>query len=55
VITTIQSLEAAIAIFGQNKQEPEFQISEYATGNRLWKHAPAIHPVPITDLLDYNV
>jgi len=54
-IKTIQALEAAIAIFGQNKQEPEYQISEYATGNRRWKRAPAIHLVPITDLLDYDV
>jgi len=54
-IKTIQALEAAIAIFRQNKQEPEYQISEYATGNRHWKRAPAIHLVPITDLLDYDV
>jgi len=54
-IKTIQALEAAIAIFEQNKQEPEYQVSEYATGNRRWKHAPALHPVPITDLLDYDV
>jgi hypothetical protein len=54
-IKTIQPLEAAIAIFGQSKQEPEYQISEYATGSRRWKHTPAIHPVPITDLLDYDV
>jgi len=54
-IKTIQALDAAIAIFEQNKQEPEYQISEYATGNRCWKCTPALHPVPITDLLDYDV
>jgi hypothetical protein len=30
-IQTIQALEAAIAIFGQNKPDPEYEISEYAT------------------------
>jgi hypothetical protein len=34
VIKTIQALEAAIATFAQNQLEPEYQISEYATGNR---------------------
>ncbi len=48
-------MEAAIAIFGQNEPVPEYQVSEYATGNRRWKCAPAVHPVPITDLLDYDV
>jgi hypothetical protein len=36
-IKTIQALEAAIAIFGQNKPEPEYEVSEYATGSRRWK------------------
>jgi hypothetical protein len=54
-IKTIQALDAAIAIFGQNEQKPEFQISEYATGNRRWKRAPSVHPVPITDLLEYDI
>jgi len=54
-IKTIQALEAAIAILGQSDPEPEYQISEYATGTKCWKRAPAVHPVPITDLLDYNV
>ncbi len=36
-IKTIQALEAAIATFPQNQPEPEYQISEYATGNRRWK------------------
>jgi hypothetical protein len=54
-IQTIQALEAAIAIFDQNKPEPEYQISDYATGNRRWKRSPAQHPVPIQDLLLYDV
>jgi hypothetical protein len=47
----IQALEAAIAIFGQNKPEPEYEVSEHATGSRRWKQSPAQHPVPIQDLL----
>jgi hypothetical protein len=54
-IKTIQALEAAIAMFDQNNQEPEYQISEYATGNKCWRCAPSVHPVPITDLLKYDV
>jgi hypothetical protein len=33
-IKMIQALEAAIAMFAQNQQEPEYQTSEYATGYR---------------------
>ncbi len=54
-IKTIQALEAAIAVFERKNPEPEYQISEYATGNRCWKRAPSVHPVPITDLLEYDV
>jgi hypothetical protein len=54
-IKTIQALEAAIAMFAQNQPEPQYQTSEYATGNRRWKRAPSVHPVPITDLLEYEV
>jgi hypothetical protein len=54
-IQTIQALEAAIAMFARNQPEPEYQTSEYATGNRRWKRAPSVHPVPITDLLEYEV
>jgi hypothetical protein len=54
-IKTIQALEAAIAILGRNKPDPEYQVSEYATGNRRRKRAPSVHPVPITDLLKYDV
>jgi hypothetical protein len=54
-IQTIQALEAAIAIFRQNKPNPENEVSEYATGNRRWKRSPAQHPVPIQDLLLYDV
>jgi len=52
---TIQALEAAIAIFEQNKPAPEFELSEYATGNRHWKCSPAQHPVPNQELLLYDV
>jgi (p)ppGpp synthase/HD superfamily hydrolase len=45
-IKTIQALEAAIAMFEQNQPEPEYQISEYATGNKRWRRAPSVHPVP---------
>jgi hypothetical protein len=48
-------LEPAIAIFGQNKPEPEYEVSEYATGSRRWKRSPVQHPVPIQDLLLYEV
>jgi hypothetical protein len=51
----IQALEAAIAMFEQNQPEPEYQTSEYATGNRRWKRAPSVHPVEITQLLNYKV
>ncbi len=54
-IKTIQALESAIAMFDQNNQEPEYQISEYANGNRRWKRAPSVHPVPITHLLEFDV
>jgi hypothetical protein len=54
-IQTIKALEAAIAIFGQNKPEPEYGVSEYATGNRCWTRSPAQHLVPIQDLLLYDV
>jgi len=54
-IKTIQALEAAITMFAQNNPEPEYEMSEYATGNRRWKRAPSVHPVAITDLLEYEV
>jgi hypothetical protein len=54
-IQTIQALEAAIATFAGNHPEPEYQISEYATRNKRWRRAPSVHPVPITDLLKYDV
>jgi hypothetical protein len=54
-VRTIQTLEDAIAMFGRNKPEPEYQLSEYATGNRRWKRAPIFHPVEITKLLNYDV
>jgi len=54
-VRTIQALEAAIAMFERNQPEPEYQTSEYATGNRRWKRAPSVHPVEITELLNYEV
>jgi hypothetical protein len=48
-------LEAAITRFDQNQPKPEYQISEYATGNRRWKRAPSVHPIEITELLNYEV
>jgi hypothetical protein len=54
-IQTIQALEVAIAIFRQNKPNPEYEVSEYATGNRCWRRSTAQHPVPIQDLLLYDV
>ncbi len=42
-------------MFAHNQPEPEYQTSELATGNRRWKRAPSVHPVPITDLLEYEV
>jgi hypothetical protein len=53
-IRTIQALEAAIAMFERNQPEPEYQTSEYATGNRCWKRAPSVHPIEITELLNYE-
>jgi hypothetical protein len=53
-IKTIQALEAAIAMFKRNQPQPEYQISEYATGNKRWKRAPSVHPVEITELLNYE-
>jgi hypothetical protein len=54
-IKTIQALEAAIAIFDQTKSNMEYEVSEYATGNKCWRCSQAQHPVPIQDLLLYNV
>jgi hypothetical protein len=54
-VKTIQALEAAIAIFGRSKPNPEYEISQYATGNKHWRWSPAQLPVPIQDLLLYDV
>jgi hypothetical protein len=50
----VQALEAAIAKF-QTKPEPQYQISEYATGNKRWKREPSVYPFQVTDLLEYEV
>jgi hypothetical protein len=54
-IKTIKDLEAAIAISFLGKPIPEYEISEYATGNKRWRRAPAQHQVPIQDLLQYDL
>jgi hypothetical protein len=54
-IKATQALEAAITRFDRNQPKPEYQISEYATGNRRWRRAPSVHPVEITELLNYEV
>jgi hypothetical protein len=54
-IKAIQALEAAIDMFAQSHPEPEYETSEYATGNRCWRRAPSVHPVPISELLEYEV
>jgi hypothetical protein len=41
-------------MFERNQPEPEYQTSEYATGNKCWKRAPSVHPVESTDLLNYE-
>ncbi len=41
-------------MFEWNQPEPEYQTSEYATCNKRWKRAPSVHPVEITDLLNYE-
>jgi hypothetical protein len=53
-LRAIQTIQA-IAIFGQNKPNPEYEVSKYATRNRHWRHSPAQHPVPIQNLLLYDV
>jgi hypothetical protein len=42
-------------MFARNKPEPEYETSEYTTVNRRWRRAPSVHPVPIRDLLEYDV
>jgi len=53
-IKAMQALEAAIAMFDRTHPEPEYQTSEYATGKRRWKRAPSVHPIEITELLNYE-
>jgi hypothetical protein len=54
-IKTIKDLEAAIATFAPVKPNPEYEVSQYATRNKRWKHTPSQHPVLIQDLLLYDV
>jgi len=53
-IKAMQALEAAIAMFDRTHPEPEYQISEYATGNKRWKRASSGHPIEIMELLNYE-
>ena len=50
-IKTIKDLEAAIAIFAPVKPTPEYEVSEYATGNKCLRCNSAQHLVPIQDQL----
>jgi len=53
-IKAMQALEAAIAMFDRTHQEPEYQISEYATGKGRWRRAPSVQPIKIMELLNYE-
>ena len=53
-IKAMQALEAAIAMFDRTPQEPEYQISEYATGKGRWRRAPSVQPIKIMELLNYE-
>jgi hypothetical protein len=53
-IKAMQALEAEIAMFDRTQQEPEYQISEYATGKGRWKRAPSAQPIEIMELLNYE-
>ena len=54
-IKTIKDLEAAIAIFAPVKPTPEYEVSEYATGNKCLRCNPAKHLVPIQDQLLHDI
>jgi hypothetical protein len=48
-VKTSQALDQAGTIFEQYRPEPEYQLSEYATGNRRrWKRNLATSTLPIT-------
>jgi hypothetical protein len=53
-IKAMQALEAAIAMFDRTHQEPEYQISEYATGRGRWRRAPNVQPIELMELLNYE-
>jgi hypothetical protein len=38
-----------------DKPNPDYEVSEYVTGNKRWKCSPAQYPVPIQDFLLYDV
>jgi hypothetical protein len=54
-IKTIKDLDATIATFTPVRPTAEYEVSEYATGNRCWRHTPYQHPVSIQDLLLHDI
>jgi hypothetical protein len=54
-IKTIKDLDAAIATITPVKPTAEYEVSEYATGNRCWRRTPYQHPVSIQDLLLHDI
>ncbi len=54
-IRTIKDLDAAIATLAPVRPIKEYEVSEYATGNKCWRRAPYQHPVPIQDLLLHDI
>jgi hypothetical protein len=50
-IKTIKDLDTAIATFAPTRPSAEYELSEYATGNKRWRRSPSQHPVSIQDLL----
>jgi hypothetical protein len=54
-IKTIRDLDTAIAMFTPTRPIAEYEISEYATGNKRWQCAPSQHPVSIQELLLHDI
>jgi hypothetical protein len=53
--STVKDLEANIATFSPARPVTEYQVLEYATGNKRWRCAPSQHPVSIQDLLLHDI
>jgi hypothetical protein len=54
-IRTIKDLDAATATFASVKPSAEYEISEYATGNKCWRHSHFQHQVSVQDLLLHDI